>query len=315
MTLEEYLEEYRKQQKQIWGFIIAAYLDKQAAAEVEAFRENLKALIPNFEELRKTDLGHTIQKVSEAYIESQIFTERRHDFYKLKDDDPDTPVIRESLAELKLEERDFETASFAAAGKKICKMADFFRSLEKKSEKEVADAELIKKEGIAKAKEALIKYRNGDPERFAKMLADGLKAGCEVFSQVGEMKEALPWALYTQEVIKILDGDEKLLKSSGLDSYQLKTAKEIAKMGQDIKNGLEAVEIISKLAGNPKAEKPPVSMAVLQEHIIAMHQASYDRTLVDVQKKWKAVEDRLIPDDLEDYLHPEIKTPQRVATQ
>lgn len=252
--LEE--EEKKKKKKEALNYFTAAYFDKieelkKKAADDAVWAARMRNDLRDFfKKERLMDLLPEYRKQSEllAHYESTIETMR--EYFKLDDNDPLKHQVEEDLVNTKFSRTSFAALSLCAANDKFENICRKMMHGEKEKKDDILadesefDLEKTKKQCMKEAIESLHDYRFGKHERIAKLLAKGLTRSCKLFSKAKTEQEAMEMSAYAGEMMHIMKMNPKFKKLSGLSEKQFGIADKMARLGEEIRKGVMAVELL-----------------------------------------------------------------------
>lgn len=155
----------------------------------------------------------------------------------------DFDEVRKSINATNFSEDTFATLAMCAARTSIRKCCDF---IFEKSFDEDADKDLnqIKIDCVTAAKKALGALEKGKPQEVADLLKDGLEYVCKAFADAKEEDEMIEYSSIADEIIFVIDEHPELAKVCDIKPHQMDIARKVADLGDDLRRGLMAVEVL-----------------------------------------------------------------------
>ncbi len=297
--LEESKEEKKKkEEKAALYYFTAAYLDKLEEFKKKAALDDARAArIRNnfFERLQKEKLlalAIEYKRQKELLEHYEITVNKLRDYFEFDGDDSVKKQIEEDLSDVKLDRNSFAALSLCAANEKFEKVC---RAMMNKQEIDDFDSSFdidslkaIRKNCMEEARNSLHDYRFGKHERMAKLLAKGLKQSCKYFAKAKDDNTAVEMSAYACEMMHILKSNPKLIKLSGLSEKQLKIAENAASLGDDIRKGVMAVELLMVSGMDPSVKLSPEQRRAMIDNAVKMKTAIANKQ--NLAKEWDAPE-------------------------
>jgi len=281
--IKEYFEEKRleelKKKKSAEAYFLAVYFEKVKELAIKESAESINRFFDALSQKSKEDRLRTLKAIEAAthlFNVGQAFEKNKNEFFKLDDSKPETKEIKENLKKANIPEEKFSSIALAFCGKQIKNVVNFFtKPKEQQEPEEVAKFNSIRDESILAVKKGLFEYAKGKPELFAETLKEGLRIACEAFTKEDDKDKSMQWSMLAGDLLGTIEKDPALLKAAKLNKNQLEIAKKVAFMGTAIKEGLKAVEIMSKNALEGKApessyEKNKLAGAVANMEVVAL---------------------------------------------
>ncbi len=246
---DELLEEKKREERRraFIALYVAEIIKMREASKLKAWKASVNAFFDNAIRKPEESLAKGFEKAYMLYSSAVYSQERRNEFFKLDETDPETAEVKENMRSVGLKESSFAVLAFAAVGEKLGKLFGFFskKPLPQPPEEE-DEINSIKLEAVVKAKQAIFDYKNEKPEIFAKILYGGLRIACEHFATENDSKEAAQWSIHVEDMLELVKSSPVLLKESGLTKGQLRIVEDIAGRGRALREGLVCIEKMSK---------------------------------------------------------------------
>jgi len=281
-------EEEKKKEKQRLAalyYFTALYLDK-----IEQ-----KRMLQTMARIDKMNIFHTMekpkrQKLMESAmlcmqyaLVSKKFIDKKREFFEKDMEDSAFQNVRKSLKELNLKEDCFSVIAICAAKKYMKKFCDKImgRALPPKDEKEIAEI----KEKCTKAAAAIL---TGQKENMKKPLADILKEGLGLavkqFAETKNEEEAVQWSTMAKEILYIYGQRPELVKESEITEKQLSIANRVADLGDDVRRGMMAIEVLIAAETNDKVVLSEDQRKFMLDNAFTVKSAIYEKQLL--AKNW-----------------------------
>jgi len=283
--IKEFFEEKRleelKKKKHAENYFLAVYFEKVKEQALKDSVESINRFFENFSQKDKEArirLVKAIETATHLFNVGQLFEKNKNEFFKLDESKPETKEIKENLKKAKIPEEKFSSIALAFCGKQIKNVIGFFsKPKEQREPEEVAKFDKIRDESILAVKKGLFEYAKGKPELFAETLKEGLRIACDAFTKEEDKDKSMQWSMLAGDLLEVIEKDPVLMKSAKLNKNQLEIAKKVAFMGSAIKEGLKAVELMSKNALEGKAPESSYEKNKLLGAVANMETVALDR--------------------------------------
>lgn len=291
-------EEKKKEEKAALYYFTAAYMDrlekfKKKAALDDAWATRIRNdFFAKMQKEKLLALAIEYKKHKELLEHYEAAVNNLRNYFELDSDDLLKEQLEEDLSEIKLDRNSFAALSLCATNEKFDKVC---QAMMNKQVEEEVDSEFgfdslktIRKSCMEEACNSLHDYRFGKHERMAKLLAKGLKQGCKFFANAKDDNTAVEMSAYVCEMMHVLKSNPKLIKLSGLSEKQLKIAEGAAALGDDIRKGVMAVELLMASSIDPSVKLTEQQRRAMIDNAVKMKTAIANKQ--ELIKEWDVPE-------------------------
>lgn len=291
-------EEKKKEEKAALYYFTAAYMDKLEEYKKKVALDDARATrIRNdfFAKMQKEKLlalAIEYKRHKELLEHYENAVNNLSEYFEFDGDDYLKSQLEEDLRDVKLDKNSFAALSLCAANEKFEKICQVM--MHKQGAKDddlqfdVDSLKAIRKNCMEEACNSLHDYRSGKHERMAKLLAKGLKQSCKFFAKAKDDNTAVEMSAYACEMMHILKGNPKLIKLSGLSEKQLKIAESAAALGDDIRKGVMAVELLMASSIDPSVKLTEQQRRAMIDNAVKMKTAIANKQ--ELIKEWDVPE-------------------------
>lgn len=275
----------KEEAKKALAVFTAAYYQQIIPEKIEA-EKRIKKMNEFFDVILGTEKGNSIiSAFLKAAAIDQVVEKTRvrtRKFFNLKHAE-NAEEIMEDLKAVGLEEKNFTTLAICAADKDMEKVSDFLYGDDGDEEPE-EEIVAVRRASIAVAGSAIADYRKGNRQAYAGLLGMGLRNCCEKFAGEQSRERAMYWASNVEDILFLIEKNPELAKECGITDRQIRIAKEIASISENIKKGLQAVEIFADVQLYKNIQLSADQTQKLLVDITQMQIASSKR--LNIMDKW-----------------------------
>lgn len=291
-------EEKKKEEKAALYYFTAAYMDKlekfkKKAAMDDAWAARMRNdFFARMQKERLLAMAIEYKRNKELLEHYENAVNKLRDYFEFDGDDYLKNQLEEDLSDVKLDRNSFAALSLCAANEKFEKVCHAM--MNKQVEDEVDSEfgfdslEAIRKSCMEEACNSLHDYRFGKHERMATLLAKGLKQSCKFFANAKDDNTAVEMSAYVCEMMHVLKSNPKLIKLSGLSEKQLKIAESAAALGDDIRKGVMAVEVLMASGIDPSVKLTEQQRRAMIDNAVKMKTAIANKQ--ELTKEWDVPE-------------------------
>lgn len=151
--------------------------------------------------------------------------------------------VRKTLSGTDFSEDHFATIAMCAADKhmKRCSDAILEKPIPPEEEEQLKS---IRMDSAERALEAIRNYQGGNLKGVAKLIKNGLEHSCKGFANAQNEEEMIEYSNMAAEIMFVIEQHPMLIKACDLKPHQLEIAKKTAELGDELRKGLMAVEVL-----------------------------------------------------------------------
>lgn len=246
-ALLDAMEKEKKDQERLKAlyYFTAAYIDKVEQKRIISQLRRIESFgfYNKMEKVSKQKLLSTCALgIKYAEIQRKL-QENKKEFFMSAMDDKQAAEVRRTITEANFSEDHFATLAICASNKHMKKCCDAILEKPLKPEEE-QNIKQIKKESVLSAVDAIVAFKGGNYKNVAHLIKQGLEFTCKGFAQARDEDEMLEYSNMTAEIMYVLEEYPMLIKASGLKPNQLEIAKKTAELGDELRRGLAAVQVL-----------------------------------------------------------------------